>query len=145
MGRRVISVPAGRPKKFTDGIVTKIVSVPKETETIWHKADELAMREGVSRSELVNKALAEYLNIHYPGNPQIPLEVCKTAKVLDSYMVERVRARLEVVLQLPNSSKMEQSIYATRLDQAIGLVKKIRSPPKEIADLLEKAITRSRA
>lgn len=82
------------------------------------------------------------MNIHYPGNPQLPLEVCTTAKVLDFYMVERVRARLEAVLQLPTGSKMEQSIYATRLDHAVAMVKKIRNPPKEIADLLEKAITR---
>jgi len=41
---------------------------------VYEKAEELAKRENISPSQLVLKALIEYLNLHYPGNPIAPLE-----------------------------------------------------------------------
>jgi len=45
----------------------------EEYEKVYEKATELCEREGISFSLLVARALAEYLNIHYPGNPQMPI------------------------------------------------------------------------
>jgi len=39
----------------------------------WGKAEKLARLEGVSLSELVSRALVEYVERHFPGNPQLPL------------------------------------------------------------------------
>ncbi len=136
---------AGRRKKYGETPAVKIVSVPRDKEEIWHKADEQALREGTSRSEIVNRALAEYLNMYCSaGNPQPQhhLEECKTAKVLDSYMAERARSRLKALLSLPVDTKMEQAIYSTRLEKAIEIIKKLKSHPEDIGDMLEKAIAR---
>jgi len=40
---------------------------------VYGKAVELANREGRSFSELVSVALKEYVEHHFPGNPQLPL------------------------------------------------------------------------
>jgi len=43
-------------------------------EEIYKKTEELADRENTSVSMLVVKALKNYLELHYPGNPIAPLE-----------------------------------------------------------------------
>jgi len=43
---------------------------------------ELARREGLNFSAFVKKALAEYIEKHYPGNPQLPLKKFLEAPVI---------------------------------------------------------------
>lgn len=58
------------------GIVISI-SVPPDKQPILKRIDELALREyrrsKGARSKLTLKAWQEYLDNHYPGNPQPPL------------------------------------------------------------------------
>jgi len=62
----------GRPKKWKGWRVTSLM-VYEEYEDAYEKAKELADREGITFSELVARALSEYVSRHYPGNPQLPL------------------------------------------------------------------------
>jgi len=62
----------GRPKKWKGWRVTSLM-VYEEYEEAYEKAKELADREGITFSELVARALSEYVSSHYPGNPQLPL------------------------------------------------------------------------
>jgi len=47
--------------------------VPQEYAIIVKKAREIARREGRSLSNLVMDLLRDYVRIHEPGNPQLPL------------------------------------------------------------------------
>lgn len=64
----------GRPKKFKDGTTNMSYSIPNEIkDDTTKKLDELAVMESMSRSEVIVKALVEYIENHYPGNPQLTL------------------------------------------------------------------------
>lgn len=62
----------GRPRKL--GLVrhTTIYLYEKYGE-VYKKVEELCRIEGKSFSELVSEALKEYVERHYPGNPQLTL------------------------------------------------------------------------
>lgn len=47
--------------------------MPTEFNSLYEMFKELARREGISKSQLVVKAICEYVHRHYPGNPQVPL------------------------------------------------------------------------
>jgi len=47
--------------------------VPREFSEIVKKAREIARREGRSLSKLVMDLLRDYVRVHEPGNPQLPL------------------------------------------------------------------------
>jgi len=54
--------------------IVKSVNFSVEEIDLLKTALELARREGLNFSAFVKKALAEYIEKHYPGNPQIPLK-----------------------------------------------------------------------
>jgi hypothetical protein len=62
----------GRPRRFKSYRITSFY-IPVECEEIDKKADELAKVEKWSKSELLLHALKEYVEVHYPGNPQLIL------------------------------------------------------------------------
>ena len=47
--------------------------VPQEYAVIVEKARKIAKREGRSLSKLVMELLRDYVRVHEPGNPQLPL------------------------------------------------------------------------
>jgi hypothetical protein len=61
-----------RRKRFR-GLIISSFYVPIEEREIIDKSKELAAKEGISHSELIARALSDYLKAHYPGNPQVPL------------------------------------------------------------------------
>ncbi len=54
----------GRPKKYSSPPIQKIVTVAPNNLPLWQKAYELAIKEGVSRSEIVNRAMKKYVEAH---------------------------------------------------------------------------------
>ena len=63
-----------RPRKFRKGYRPVTIMLPAEYEKLWELAGKVAEREGISRSELIWKALMEYLNIHGALNPQVTID-----------------------------------------------------------------------
>jgi hypothetical protein len=61
-----------RRRRFKGYRITSFY-VPVECEDVTTKAEELARVEGWSFSELLIRALTEYVGVHYPGNPQLIL------------------------------------------------------------------------
>jgi len=61
-----------RRRRFKGYRITSIY-LPVETEEITKKAEELQKVEGWCFSELVVQALKEFVEVHYPGNPQLIL------------------------------------------------------------------------
>lgn len=68
-----ITTGFGRPKEL--GVVrhTTIYLYEKYGE-VYPKFCELAKIEGMSFSELTSRAMKEYVEFHYPGNPQLTLQ-----------------------------------------------------------------------
>jgi len=62
----------GRPKKWKKWKLTSVM-IPSEYEEVYKKAEDLARIEAISLSEIIAKALKEYVEVHYPGNPQLTL------------------------------------------------------------------------
>ena len=49
------------------------IYVPQEHRVIFEKAKAIAKREGRSLSDLIRDLLRDYVRVHEPGNPQLPL------------------------------------------------------------------------
>jgi len=49
------------------------IYIPQEHRIIFEKAKAIAKREGRSLSDLIRDLLRDYVRIHEPGNPQLPL------------------------------------------------------------------------
>lgn len=126
----------GRPPKWPEGWRTTNLLIPRDHEPIWAKARELADREDITLSELVSKALAEYLNVHYPGNPQTPLQP-SLKDLIDKYKAERLAARLEAMLHRPWSNR---EMWAQRLDQLVNQASRLKDPPEALKTLIQQAL-----
>jgi len=61
-----------RKKRFK-GVVTKSFYIPLEYLEVFEKLEKLAEMERKSTSLMIVDAIAEYVERHYPGNPQLPL------------------------------------------------------------------------
>jgi len=61
-----------RPRRYKGYRITSFY-IPVEFEDLSKKAEELMKIEGLSFSELLLEALKEYVEVHYPGNPQLTL------------------------------------------------------------------------
>lgn len=54
--------------------MTQIKTISTTNPEIWEKAKQIAKREGVSLSALINDRLVEYVKIHGEGNPVYSLD-----------------------------------------------------------------------
>ncbi len=63
----------GRPLKGKERSISYGFSMPGEYQSMIIAAKELAARENKSFSDIMQADLADYLKVHYPGNPQPPL------------------------------------------------------------------------
>jgi hypothetical protein len=61
-----------RRRRFKGYRITSFY-IPNEYDDVAKKAEELKKVEGWSFSELLLHALTEYVEVHYPGNPQLIL------------------------------------------------------------------------
>lgn len=63
------------PRPVTKNIVKiKSFGIPEKYEATIKALEELAAKDKTSFGDKVLDAIAEYVSVHYPGNPQVPLE-----------------------------------------------------------------------
>jgi len=83
--------------------IVKSVNFSVEEIDLLKTALELAHREGLTFSAFVKKALAEYIERHYPGNPQLPLPKFLRAPVIaDQCEVANCRKLAKYLICLVN-------------------------------------------
>ena len=104
---------------------------------LYAKAASYAATEGISFSELVSKALADYLKIHYPGNPQIPLDACRSARVLGDYMEKNLMRRIKKLSEMPLVTTFQKEIFGKGLEECAGRLAKLRKPSEETVKAFE--------
>lgn len=102
---------------------------------VYDKAEELANRERKPVSEIVVRALEDYLHVHYPGQPQPPLLM--TEAKIRRYMVSRVKARLTHLLEKPwpNADAWHQAIASV-----LNKLPDLRLQDKELDALVDRAL-----
>ena len=77
--------------------------MPTEFIQLYEMFKELARREGISKSQLIVKAICEYVHHHYPGNPQLLLTKFTTPQTQTS--VKPATAKLD-----PKQEKVRQML-----------------------------------
>jgi len=83
--------------------IVKSVNFSVEEIDLLKTALELARREGLNFSAFVKKALAEYIEKHYPGNPQLPLQKFLQAPViLNQCQVANCKKPAKYLINLAN-------------------------------------------
>lgn len=97
------------------------ISVHKDELWVLEELEKLALLERATRSEMIRRALKEYVKRHQGGNPQKPLFPKKTQE-LSRYPVERRKQLLESLVE---TVKANPGVNAQRLiakfSQATGL------------------------
>jgi hypothetical protein len=112
----VVSVEKpGRPKKWKEGFRLTSLAIPKEYEELWRMASKMAEAEGLSVSEILFKALSEYIKMHAPGNPQTILVEAKPDPVREAFRSMRLRA-LRELLEKPWPDRSE---WMKQLEHAV--------------------------
>jgi len=120
--------------------------MPTEFIQLYEMFKELARREGISKSQLIVKAICEYVHHHYPGNPQLPLtrftitERCITAQkpVKMDPKKEKAREMLAFALKHVDELPLHSREYYFRLAQEN---QDLQEAPRLIKALLEKDST----
>jgi len=137
----------GRPPKWKGYKITSLMLLDDYDE-VYKKASELAEIEGITFAEIVAKALAEYVEKHYPGNPQIPLPTYTGQVPMAKTLEARITARqLKKDLELLKViySKRDNTLYRYEVEsRVIKLVKKLAKlntilKNKEYQDLINQA------
>ena len=112
---------------------------------VYEKAKELAVRESVTFSELVAKALGEYVEAHYPGNPQMSLESFSDAGLkplrLEAKMLTQKAERFLEKLGDPRiSNSWRRELKTKRLPQLLVKLSRLnlRLRDDEISGLVER-------
>lgn len=108
-------IKTGRGRPRTKDIVRNTtIYLYRPYEKVYKMAVELANMEGKSFSELVSRSLKEYVERHYPGNPQTALksfeefedERVRPMRIEAEAAAREIRKRLEFVEEY-NPSKLE--------------------------------------
>jgi len=123
----------GRPKRL--GMVKHTTIYLYEVYSdVYEKAVELAKKEGISFSEIISKALAEYVEKHYPGNPQTPLlPMISTA---EEYLAECLTRRIESCLSHPHP---ENVFWLDNMHKLLRKAEKLKNINPKLDDLIVKA------
>lgn len=134
----------GRPT--TLGVVrhTTIYLYSKYGE-IYPKLCELARREGKSFSELMSIAAKEYVELHYPGNPQLSLKSFTAEglkpKRLEAKMVSREAEKWLKILENPDAAEyLKKRIRTKDLPPLIVKLAKLnrRLGDEEVSELVDR-------
>jgi len=118
----------GRPPKWKGYKITSLMLLDDYDE-VYKKASELAEIEGITFAEIVARALAEYVEKHYPGNPQIPLPTytgqVPMAKTLEARITAR-QLKKDLDLLKVIYSKRDNTLYRYEVEsRVVKLVKKL--------------------
>jgi len=124
----------GRPRKWK-GWRTTCLMLFEEYNEIYEKAKELAEREGITFSDIVAKALAEYLKAHYPGNPQLPLP---TRRPYEQFYLQLVKRNLRRLLDQPYPNR---ALWESDLARWVSKARGIKTRDKELTRLVERAVS----
>ena len=118
--------------------------IPVEAKEILEKIEELARVEGVSRSELILRAIREYVENHYPGNPQLTLPSLEDPRRLPRrYKAVRILKALKPLVQ---EYERDKRVRGSRAYPPLGLVKLVEEGLRyynvhpELRALLNKAL-----
>jgi len=122
----------GRPRKRKGWKTTSLMLFEEHNE-IYEKARELADREGATFSDIVAKALAEYLKIHYPGNPQLPLPA---RRPYEQFYLQLVKRNLRRLLDQPYPNK---ALWESDLARWVSKARGVRTQDAELMDLVKRA------
>lgn len=127
----------GRPVIHPEGYTIKTFLIPNEQIDLWKEAEKLAAREGkMTISDVIVKALADYLNLHLPGNPQCLLK--RTTSDYEKYQRARVITRLKYVLAKKDwGSKWA---HLESLHKWISESNRVKKPSRELKQLTKTAI-----
>lgn len=117
-----------RPRRFKSVRITSIY-LPVESEDVTKKAEELQKVEGLSFSELVLQALKEYVEIHYPGNPQLILpslldpQHLKPLRLEAKYLFKDFQRMIGVLKEKHGELSFRRDIRQKAIQQMTKLVK----------------------
>jgi len=93
-----------RKQKLPAPIISFTLRVTKETAQLLAEFEELRWLERCTKSELLRRAIKEYVERHSKGNPQLRLAPKPDARIptgsLDIFPVERRRKRIEELEEL---------------------------------------------
>jgi len=113
---------------------------------IYERAYELADREGKSFSEIINLALEEYVDVHYPGNPQTALESfqpdsLKPARLEAKMITQKVEELLERLEDGKGSEGYKNRVRLKTLPPLIVKLARLnlRLHSDEISDIVDRA------
>lgn len=136
-----------RPKRYQGVIITSFY-VPIESKEIIEKAKELAHRDATTLSEIILEALKEYIEKHYPGNPQIPLMVytgeVEPAKTLEAKITaKQLREDIDLLKRLRKVNTDGYYLYQVET-RIIKMMKKLTKlnhllKNKEYTELIKRA------
>jgi len=122
----------GRPRK-RKGWKTTSLMLFEEYSEIYEKARDLAYREGITFSDIVAKALAEYLKIHFPGHPQLPLP---DKRPYEQFYLPLVKRNLRRLLDQPYPNR---AMWESDLAKWVSKARGIRTRDAELMDLVKRA------
>lgn len=119
--------------------------MPTEFNQLYEMFKELAKREGVSKSQLIVKAICEYVHRHYPGNPRLPLtkftlpqKQARLPKPRENPEKEKARERLAFAIKhISELSSKARQYYASLaqenrdLEEATELLKLLLNSNEE--------------
>ena len=131
-----------RPLKGKKPVRTFSFTLSGENEEIMKKADELAFRENKSRGDIILRALADYLRLHAPSNPQLNIyanseDLSMTDRISLNFMRRQVREKVETLGGLPATKvKAMRAGYQTLLIKASKVYDRTRDG--ELKSLIEK-------
>lgn len=119
-----------RPRRWKSYRITSFY-IPVEFEDTAKKGEELAKVEGWSFSELLTQALKEYVEFHYPGNPQLILpslldpKELKPIRLEARFLVKEIHDATEYLKTKENNSLAFWSVLQKRTIQRISKLTKL--------------------
>jgi len=135
-----------RPRKWKATKTTSIL-LYEEYDEIYKKAEELAKREfNGSFSQLIAHALKEYIERHYPGNPQIPITGFMPGKMekdllfkLEAKLIRNKLKNILGVLKRDPRDDLKREILEVKLPEVLSKAIKIMQKYKseELKQLIE--------
>ena len=132
-----------RPKRWRALVITSFYFPIERQDTI-DKLSELARRERISLSEILVNAATEYVELHYPGNPAVPLTAFTENGLkptrLEAKMVYREAEKWLKILENPDCAEyLKKRIRTKDLPPLIVKLAKLnrRLGDEEVSELVD--------
>jgi len=115
----------GRPRRYQGLRITSFY-LPIEYLDLLDKLRELAERDGISLSEKIVDAIKEYVEVHYPGNPQTSLDPIIKPDATKPLRLQALFDAKELESVIEKLRSAENSLYrGTLVDKGKKLVLKL--------------------